>query len=131
MAKQLTANDLRINDAQKKSIEREVKSLLSIINDEIKLAFENGNEFAIVNLPPVFHPVSNMSYEDMAKKIYASILMDLKKRDFKILFERNSDRAVLKISWLTEEDLAERQREDEILAYYSKPLSKRDIKDKK
>ena len=116
----LKANALKNNEAQKKAVSKELNSILPRIDDEIKLAHEQGKDRAIISLPITF-AIPYMKNKDAQRIIYYKILTSLLERDFKnIEIDLKKNATLFYVSWLTEEEQNELVLQHTLLAKHTK-----------
>ena len=115
----LKASALKSNDAQKKSIGREVTSILTTIDDELKNAHDQGKHSIIVRAPITFS-IPYMNNKDAQRMIYYKILTSLIEREFTVELELQKDISMFHITWLNEEELNELELQNALLAKYTK-----------
>jgi hypothetical protein len=115
----LNANDLKNNDAQKKLINKEVKEILSYIDEELKKAYDIGKHKIVVNLPMIFS-IPNMPNKDAQRIIYYEILTSLLDRNFLVQTNLSADSTKYEITWLSESEYNELELQNLLLAKHAK-----------
>ena len=116
----LKASALKNNEAQKKAVSKELNAILARMDDEIKVAHENGNHRVAVALPITFS-IPYMKNADAQRTIYYHILTSLIERDFKTIeIELKQNATIFHISWLSPEELNQISLQSMLLAKYKK-----------
>lgn len=115
----LKANALKSNEAQKKSLMKEINSILGRIDDELKTSHDLGKHNISISLPITFS-IPFMSNADSQRYIYYHVLKSLKDREFNVSIELQSNLTVFHVSWLTDEELKEIDLQNAYIAKHSK-----------
>ena len=115
----LNANHLKNNESQNRIIKNEISDLLTFIDEEIITHRQsNPRPPAIISLPILFN-IPNMSNAEAQKRIYCGIITSLKNRNFKPLFNIKPNSILLKVSWLSAEEMDELVKMDTLLAHHT------------
>ena len=128
----MLAKDLKYNKSQLLSIDKEIRSILSCIDDDIRDAHDGGKVYIKYSLPSVFS-IDNMKSIDSRRKIHSNIISDVVSREFEAQYLKQNNKYFLIVTWVTQEELYKTEREVKILNYYNMPtidrkgLSKPDI----
>lgn len=120
MPRLVKANEFKMNNIQKKEIEKEITENLKVIDDEMKKAHRAGHGEAIIGLPLMFS-IPNMPNLTAQTKIYAAILMSLKARGFVPQFEIGDKSCTLHISWISETEKQENEDMMRLIAEHTIP----------
>ncbi len=115
----LNANDLKNNESHKKIIDKEIKEILSTIDDEIKKAYNIGKHKIKFKLPVIFS-IPNMSNKNAQRIIYCEVLKSLLKRNFLVETVLTVDSTDYEITWLSESEYNELEEQNQLLAKYAK-----------
>jgi len=115
----LKASLLKENDIQKKTLNKEIKSILSHIDEKIKLAFDSGSREAVPISIPIHFNIPYMSNKDAQREIYYLIIKDLKKREFNVKIKLNENNTIFFISWNSEDDKKIIEYKNTILAEHT------------
>ncbi len=118
--KLVKANDFKMNNIQKKEIEKETTDLLKSIDDELKKAHRCGHGEAKIGLPSIF-TIPNMPNMTAQTKIYAAILLSLKERGFNPKFVISEKSCMLHVSWISETEKTENQEMLKLIAEHTMP----------
>lgn len=100
----IKASSLKQNEAQKRTIKKEVNNIIANIDNEIKNAHDQGKNLDIrINVPIVF-AIPYMSNADAQRMIYFGILKSLLDREFIVEIDMQKDATVFHVSWLSEDE---------------------------
>jgi hypothetical protein len=120
----LKASALKSNEAQKKSIKKEVTTILGHLDDELKTSHEQGKHDVSISLPITFG-IPYMSNTDAQRTIYYQILTSLIERNFIPTVKLKKDSTVFYITWLSDEEREEIELQNTLLAKHTdRDLSK-------
>jgi hypothetical protein len=123
----LVASSLKHNKAQKLLIKKEVKGILSHIDDELRNCHETGRHNITLTLPINFS-ITYMDNKTAQRKIYYAILISLIDREFIPKLELQQEKTLIHIKWLSDEEICEIKLQHELLAKYTiRDMSKVDI----
>jgi hypothetical protein len=111
----LKATSLKSNDSQKKNIKKEVNTILGHLDDELKLAHEQGKHSISLSLPITF-AIPYMSNTDAQRAIYYKILVSLIDREFIPTIKLKKDSTIFHITWLSDEEHKEIDLQNTLLA---------------
>ena len=114
----LKASSLKKNEPQTKAIKKEVSSILRQIDDELKVAHESGKHGCTIMVPINFS-IPFMKNKDAQRIIYSMILSSLIDREFNPKIELNENASVFHVSWLSDEEQAEINIQNALLAKYT------------
>lgn len=124
----LKASALKSNDSQKKAIAREVVNILARIDDELKVAHEQGKH-SISTFLPITFSVPYMANKDAQRIVYFKILDSLILREYNVEIELKKDATVYHITWLTRDEKEEIDVQNLLLAKHTKKeISKINLK---
>jgi hypothetical protein len=115
----LKASLLKENDIQKKTINKEIKSILMHIDERIKIAYDSGNREAIPISIPINFNIPYMTNADAQREIYYLIIKDLKKREFNVKIKLNENNTIFYVSWNSEDDKKIIEYKNTILAEHT------------
>ena len=116
----LKADVLKENEVQKKAIAREVKNILAHIDDKIKVAHEAGTRDPVKVSVPINFNIPYMSNRDSQRKIYYSIIKDLRERKFHVKVDLQENSTIFIVSWLSDEERAEIDYETAVIIEHLK-----------
>jgi hypothetical protein len=116
----LQAKQLKRSEAQKKFIRQCINSLLNKIDDDLKIAHEQGLNEAVVSLPTTFEIPYLRSNAEAQRIIYSSIIASLVDRDFIPEIDMRQDVTLITVTWMSTEDKDEILNQHDIIAKYSK-----------
>lgn len=97
------ARQLRQSNAQKRHIKQWIMQLLGKIGEDIKVAHQEGRTYIVYELPDVFG-IPNLSEEDAKREIWATILQQLKLKNYNVTLNPCEGAFLLKIVWYSRED---------------------------
>jgi hypothetical protein len=100
------AEKLRCGSLQKKQIIEQLKEILKNISSEIKIAYTQGKHEIITGIPTVFE-IASMTNAEAQRVIWANILLELKKKNYRVKIKHDNASCYLKITWLSENDETE------------------------
>jgi len=115
----LKASALKNNDAKKKAINKELKGILAHIDDELKIAHDQGKHEIVVSVPITFS-IPYMSNTEAQRIIYYNIISSLLDREFIPSIELKNNATLIHITWLTNEERHEIHVQNALLAKYTK-----------
>jgi len=114
----LKAETLKHNKEHRLAINKEIKSILGYIDDELIKAHESGKHEIDLTLPINFS-IPYMSNKIAQRKIYYAVLVSLIDRKFipKLILKKES--TILNIRWLSDEEIEEISLQNALIAKYS------------
>jgi hypothetical protein len=113
----LKASALKSNEAQKKAIAKEAKSILGHIDDELKIAHDQGKHNVSITLPITFS-IPYMSNKDAQRNIYHHVLISLLEREFNVKIALNETYTIFHITWLSDSEQKDIELQNALLAKY-------------
>ncbi len=113
------ASSLKKNSAQLALIKKEVNIILAHLDTELKIARDAGKHNVVITLPITFD-IPNMSNADSQRIIYAKIIGSLIDREFIPEIELRQDASILRINWLSADELREMDIQTALIAKYTK-----------
>lgn len=122
--KRVRASQLKFNRSQLIELDIQIRETLTLIDDLIKEAHENGRFFVDYKLVSAFD-ISNMKSSDARKRVHANVISDLASRGFDILYIKNEDGFYIQIKWVTNDEIINQKNEINILNYFNCPYDKR------
>lgn len=118
----LTADSLKSNEEQKKSLARETNYVLSRIDDELKVAHELGKHIIQTTLPITFS-IPYMTNTEAQRKIYFAVLASLKNRGFHVKIQLKPNQTLFIITWFSSDELKELELQNALLAKHTESTS--------
>lgn len=115
----LTASVLKNNDLQKKAVMKEVNTIISRADSDIKIAHEQGKHNVLITVPVLFQ-IPYMSVRDAQRIIYYKILQSLLSREFDVKISIRSDVCLFDVTWISSEEQHEIDLQNALLAQYTK-----------
>ena len=115
----LKASSLKKNEQQLSALSRELKNILARIDDELKVAHEQGKHSVNVSVPITFS-IPHMKNSDAQRHIYYNILLSLLNRGFHPTFETTKDATCFHVTWLSKEEQNDIELQSITLAKYTK-----------
>jgi len=115
----LKASSLKYNDQQIKAINKEVSLILGHIDDELKVAHEQGKHNISISLPISFS-IPYMNNKDSQRSIYYRVLKSLLDREFNSEIELTQNSTIFHITWLSKDEMRDLEVQNAILAKYTK-----------
>jgi hypothetical protein len=115
----LKASALKENDIQKKTLLKEVKSILAHIDERIKISFDSGSRETVPVSVPIHFDIPYMANKDAQREIYYLVIKDLKKREFNVKIKLNEINTIFYVSWNTEDDKKVIEYKNTILAEHT------------
>jgi hypothetical protein len=122
----LKASALKNNEAQKKAIAREVGLILGRIDDELKVAHEQGKQKAAVSVPITFS-IPYMSNKDAQRHVYYRVLVSLIDREFNVKIMLEEDSSMFLVSWLSDEEQEDVAIQHNLLAKHTLNRKQKDL----
>jgi hypothetical protein len=122
----LKASALKSNEAQKKAISREVSLILARLDDELKVAHEQGKSKASVSIPITF-AIPYMSNKDAQRIVYYRVLTSLIDREFNVKISLEEDASIFLVSWLTDEEQEDVNIQHALLAKHTLNRKHKDL----
>lgn len=120
----LRKQDLKFHKPQLLALHAYINDLLILIDDKIKMSYNQGNDNVVVPLSGTFD-VPKMSSVDARKKIHSTIIQDLisDERGFDVQYSQTKNgRFMILIKWGTLGDEHEKKTESEVLQFYAAPI---------
>lgn len=114
----LKANALKSNDSQQKTLAREATLILGHIDDELKLAHDQGKHKVSVSVPITFS-IPYMANKDAQRIIYYKVLNSLLERDFYVTIQLEDNATIFHVKWLSDEEEKDIDLQHSILAKYT------------
>jgi hypothetical protein len=108
------ANTLKQTNVQRRQINEYVSEILQNINEEIHMAYQEGKQEFITELPIVFN-ITNMSENRAQTEIWSKIIDYLESKHYRIMINPSKNSCMLKISWLSVEDEAESKLRERLI----------------
>jgi hypothetical protein len=118
----LKAASLKHNEAQRRGIKKEVLNILANMDNEIKIAHEQGKNYEVCVSVPITFSIPHMQNKDAQRMIYYEILKSLMERDFIVEIELNKDSTLFYITWLSSEEKTEIELQNNMLAKHTRHL---------
>jgi hypothetical protein len=116
----LKANSLKHNDSQKKAIKKEVVTILNSMDNEIKLAHEQGKNYEVSITLPINFSIPYMSNKDAQRIIYYEILKSLSEREFIVEIDLQKNSTIFYITWLSNDEKLEIDLQNNLLAKHTR-----------
>ena len=114
----LKANILKSSDSQKKAIAKEVTSILAHLDDELKIAHEQGRHFVSASVPITFS-IPYMSNTDAQRIIYYKVLTSLLDREFNVKVQLEDTSSIFHIRWLSDDEEKDIELQHSLLAKHT------------
>jgi len=99
----IDANYLKNTNVQKRQIKEYTIEILKRINDELKIAHQEGKQYLITELPIIFN-ITNMTEKNARREVWCKIIECLKQKNYRVLINPRDDTCLLKITWVSLED---------------------------
>lgn len=120
----VNAKDLKHNKHQLMKIDRNIREILSTIDDEIKDAHDAGKINIKYPIPYAFN-IENLKSNEARRRIHSHIISDLASRGFIVYYTKEMKKYYLLITWITEAEKYKKEAEIDILKYYQLPENER------
>lgn len=117
----IQASDLKINPNKIKYAMKEVRIILRMIDDDIKIAYDRGECRVSVPVPITF-AIPHMSNKDAQRIIYYKILESLIDRGYIVKIGLTLKRTVFLIKWLTENEEHDVELQNTLLRKHQIPI---------
>lgn len=108
--KLIDAHSMKSNSNQKRQINEYVNQIIIGINKELKDARLNGSYYIITELPIIFD-ITHMSNSNAQRTIYSRVIELLKSKNFNVRINHTSNSCLLKITWFTQSEENEIQKQ--------------------
>ena len=113
-----SANNLRNNNLQRRSLTEAAVDIIRRINQELILAHREGRHDIITTMPIVFS-IPNMSNTDSQRYIYASVIDELINKGYRIWISPDKDTCKIKVTWMSDTDEAEIKYQIQLIAKHT------------
>jgi hypothetical protein len=114
----IKANILKSSDAQKKAIAKEVTLILAHLDDELKIAHEQGKHFVAASVPITFS-IPYMSNTDAQRIIYYKVLTSLLDREFNVKVQLEDTATIFHVRWLSDDEEKDIELQHSLLAKHT------------
>lgn len=114
------SKDLKYNRGQLKDLDKWIRDILYLIDEEIEKAHNNG--IFKINYPlPSSFDIPNMKSAEARRRIHAKVIGDLvcEERGFIVRYIKVEKKYYADIRWLSDLDLLEVDRECQVLRHYN------------
>jgi hypothetical protein len=120
----IKAEHLKHNEMQKKEIAKQIHTILSVIDDQIRTAHEmNDKRELFIGLPTTF-TITGMKNKTCQIYIYSGILQSLLRRGFFPEIDMSdTQKTILYVTWYTQEEKREMENLMTLLTKYSKKIN--------
>ena len=115
----INASKLRNNNLQKRSIMKAATEIIRRISDELLIAHREGKHDLLTTIPITF-AIPNMSNKDSQRVIYASVISELKKKEYRLIIIPQKNECQLNITWMSSEDESEMKFQTQLIASHTK-----------
>lgn len=112
------AETLKESALQKRLIIKTVSDILDMIDEKIILCHDAGQHELNVSLPTIFD-IPGMSNANAQRRIYSSIILDLKRREFTVKLRMSEDSTECIVTWITAEEKKDVDMQYAIIAAHS------------
>lgn len=99
----LKANSLKSNESQKRAVTKEVNDILGHMDDELKIAHEQGKHSVGIRVPITF-AIPYMTNKDAQRTVYYKILTSLLEREYFVKIQLEDNESIFHVSWLSEDE---------------------------
>lgn len=113
------ADKLRNNNLQRRNIIEVVTEIIRRVNDELIVAHREGKHHLLTSIPITF-AIPNMSNKDSQRVVYASVISELKNKDYRVWICPKRDNCQLKITWMSPEDEEEVKLQTQLIVKHTK-----------
>ena len=117
----VNANTLKNNNLQKRHLKEEITNIIRRISEELIEAHKEGRHDIITTLPITFS-IANMFNKDSQRIIYASILDELIKKNYRVWFNLKNDECRVKITWMSSDDELEMKYQTNLIAKHTSDI---------
>lgn len=114
----LKANSLKSNESQRKAVAKEVNAILGHLDDELKVAHEQGKHKVSITVPITFS-IPYMANKDAQRMIYYKVLTSLIDREFNVTIQLEDDATVFHVKWLSDEEEKDIDLQNALLAKHT------------
>ena len=114
----LKAKSLTINPIKHQMIDKEVKIILSRIDDEIKSAYNQDESFVNVSVP-IIYTIPHLSNKSAQRIIYFQILQSLMAREYDVKIQLTPEKTVFIIRWVSDDDANDISLQNTLLAKHT------------
>ena len=97
------ANNLRGTNIQKRQLKEVITDILKSISRELNDAYKDGKKFIITSMP-ITYSITNMSNADSQRFVWAAVIEELIKKEYRIWIYPTADKCKIKITWLSNDD---------------------------
>lgn len=115
----IQAYTLKNNNLQKRHLKEEITNIIKRISEELFISHREGKHDIITTIPITFS-IANMLNKDSQRIIYASVLDELIKKNYRAWISVTSDVCRLKITWMSPEDELEVKYQTSIIAKHTR-----------
>lgn len=116
----LKAVNLKQNESQKKTIKKEIVTILNSMDTEIKLAHEQGRNYEVTITVPINFSIPYMQNKDAQRIIYYEILKSLLEREFIVEIDLQKNSTVFYITWVSSDEKHEIELQNTLLAKHTR-----------
>ena len=109
---------LKNNNLQKRHLKEEITNIIKRISEELVESHREGKHDIITTIPITFS-VANMSNRDSQRIIYASVLDELIKKNYRAWISLKKNECRLKITWMSPDDELEIKYQTNLIAKHS------------
>ncbi len=117
----IDAKCLRNNNVQKRQIREVFVDILKRIDEEVKIAHQEGRHELVTELPIIFG-ISHMSEKTAQRAIWYKVIEYLKNKNYMIAINPREDTCLLRLTWFSAEDMAEIRHQSDVIAIHTKPF---------
>ena len=97
------ANNLRGTNIQKRQLKEVITDILKSISRELNDAYKDGKKFIITSMP-ITYSITNMSNAYSQRFVWAAVIEELIKKEYRIWIYPTADKCKIKITWLSNDD---------------------------
>jgi len=115
----IDANALKTNDSQRAAINKEISGILGYIDEKVRAYHNEGIKVVPITLPTIFS-LPNMSNKDAQRCVYYGVLQKLLDKHFNVEIDLKDKETIYTLTWLSDDERAEIDMQNAILAKYSK-----------
>jgi hypothetical protein len=114
----IKANVLKSSESQKKAIAKEVNCILAHLDDELKVAHEQGKHFVSATVPITFS-IPYMSNTDAQRIVYYKVLTSLIDREFNVKVQLEDNATIFHVRWLSDDEEKDIELQHSLLAKHT------------